>query len=343
MKRSALAAVALVALSTAALEAQTIVSARSGLIHYVEGEAYLDDEAIDPKPGEFPQVKEQSVFRTGEGRAEILLNTGVILRIGEESSFRMVSSRLADTRIEILGGSALVEAAEILEGNSVVLIASGSEVALRKRGLYRIDFDPVRLRVYDGEAGVNMAGQVYLVKDGRIMNLDGKDGLIAKFDNKMTDSLYRWGKSRAGYIAMANAASARTLNNSGSSWRRSGWQWNPLYGMFTFIPGNGIINSPFGFLYFSPDAIWAYYNPPIYAGGGGGGGAWASGAGGGGGGYIGPRGGGYSGGSSSGYSGGGYSSSSAASSGSVGGGSTGGRGGGGEGGRGSSAGGGAGR
>ncbi|MDX2150701.1 MAG: hypothetical protein SFV54_08195 [Bryobacteraceae bacterium] len=342
MNRSSVAALAIALSAVAGAQAQTIVSARSGLVHYVEGEAFLDDKVIDPKPGEFPQIKEKSLFRTGEGRAEILLNTGVVLRLGEESSIRMLSSRLTDTRLEVLSGSALIEAAEILEGNSVVLIAGQSEVALRKRGLYRIDFNPVRLRVYDGEAGVNLAGQVVLVKDSRTMNLDGADAIVAKFDDKMTDSLYRWGKSRAGYIAMANAASARQISSAGSSWRSSGWQWNPFYGMFTFIPGNGIISSPFGWRYFSPDAIWAYYNPPTYAGSGGGfgGGAWASGASGGGGGYVGPRGGGYSG--SSGSSGGGYAASSGASSGAVGGGDSGGRSGGG-GGRGSSAGGGAGR
>jgi hypothetical protein len=57
--------------------AQNVVSAHSGVVHYVEGTAYLNNERVDPKFGQFPEIKQDQEFRTEEGRAEILLTPGV--------------------------------------------------------------------------------------------------------------------------------------------------------------------------------------------------------------------------------------------------------------------------
>ena len=81
-----------------------MISARSGLIHYVEGQVYLGDQPVETKFGNFPEVKENQQLRTEEGRAEVLLTPGVFLRLGENSSFRMITNRLIDTRLELLSG-----------------------------------------------------------------------------------------------------------------------------------------------------------------------------------------------------------------------------------------------
>ena len=49
--------------------AQTAISARSGMIHYVEGQVYLGNQAVETKFGHFPEVKENGELRTAEGRA----------------------------------------------------------------------------------------------------------------------------------------------------------------------------------------------------------------------------------------------------------------------------------
>jgi len=67
----------------------------------VEGRAYLGDKPVEPKLGQFPDIKENQEFRTEDGRAEILLTPGVFLRLGENSSVRMLSTRLTDTRVEV--------------------------------------------------------------------------------------------------------------------------------------------------------------------------------------------------------------------------------------------------
>src|ERR1035437_1431969 len=143
--------------------AQPVISAKSVLISYVEGKVYLGEQVVEASPTHFPDVKENTVVRTAEGRAEVLLTPGVVLRLGENSSFKMITNRLIDTRLELLTGSAVMEADDIAKDTNVTLVCSDAIVLLGKKGLYRFDNTPARLRVFDGLASVQMAGQNFLV------------------------------------------------------------------------------------------------------------------------------------------------------------------------------------
>src|SRR3981081_3023063 len=79
---------------------QFVISAKSGLINYVEGRVLVDGEPVVNKPGVHSEMKARSELRSKDGRAEVLLNPGVFLRMGENSTVRMASNHLADTRIE---------------------------------------------------------------------------------------------------------------------------------------------------------------------------------------------------------------------------------------------------
>ncbi|MEK7404551.1 MAG: hypothetical protein AAB225_05540 [Acidobacteriota bacterium] len=253
---------AALALASAPAFAQTMISAKSGMIHYVEGKVLLDGKAVEPKFGQFPQIKENGVLRTEAGRAEVLLSPGVVLRLSENGGLRLITDRLIDTRLELLSGSILVECGEILKGNAITIAYKDAAVSVREDGLYRIDTEPAELRVYGGRAVVESAGQVLTVKGGRTLTLDGT--LIAgKFDSKLGDSLFRWSKRRADTIAMANLSSAKTLRDSDTAWRYSNWVWNPYFGLFTFIPHRGIWSSPYGCRYYSPREVYIVYYQPV--------------------------------------------------------------------------------
>jgi len=260
-----LALTALAALASA----QQMISAKSGLIHYLEGRVLLDDKALQAKYGTFPQMNEQSQLRTEEGRAEVLLAPGVFLRLGESSAVRMVSNKLTDTRLEVLSGSALVECAELRKDTPILLLYRDAKIWLRQDGLYRLNTDPAELRVYDGEAGVEQARQPLTVKKGRVLALDGTLAL-SKFDPKMGDALNRWARRRAEYLAMANVSSARTLWENRRPWRTAGWMWNPYFGMFTYIPYRGTYRSFWGYQYWSPRTVYIVFQPPQVASSGGG-------------------------------------------------------------------------
>ena len=92
---------------------QRAISAHSGMVNYVEGSVTLDDKPLDPKFTELPEVKNRSELATTQGRAEVLLTPGAFLRLAENSSFRMISNMLSDTRVEVVTGSAVVEIDEL--------------------------------------------------------------------------------------------------------------------------------------------------------------------------------------------------------------------------------------
>jgi hypothetical protein len=319
--RASVAGLAMAVLAVSSAHAQYMISAHSGVVQHVEGTAYLNDQQIEPRAGEFPNIKENQVFRTSEGMAEVLLTPGVFLRMGENSSIKMVSNKLTDTRVEVLSGSAMVEC-DIAKDNAITLLAKGNEMSLVKHGLYRVDADQGLFKVYDGEALVkNDSGQVTLHK-GKQTLLTG--ALMAEnFDPKADDDLYRWSDRRSGYLAKANVSSANTIVSGGSGYGGSGyaglgaglgypglgyaglgyaglgsgglgygglgyggfpgdclggslgfgayspWQFNPMFGMYTYVPCGGAFYSPFGYGFYSPYTV---YQAPVYYGGGGGGG-----------------------------------------------------------------------
>ena len=255
--------------------AQSVISARSGTVHYIEGKTLVNGQEVESKFGKFPEIKDSEVFRTEEGRAEVILTPGVFLRLGENSSVRMLSNRLTDTRMEVLGGSALIECAELLKDNALTFLFQDKTILFHKKGLFRIDSDPARLRVYNGEAVVVAQGATATVKEGREIGLNGVLLAAQKFTKEQAeDSLYVWAKRRAGYLAMANVSAARKVQSGYgmNSWTSSGWFWNPYFGMFTYLPLRGIYTSPFGYQFWSPYSIASFYARSVrgYSGGGGG-------------------------------------------------------------------------
>ncbi len=257
--------------------AQQVISAHSGVIHFVEGTVTLDGQPVQPKFAEFPDVKNGQTLAAEDGRAEILLTPGVILRIAENSSFQMVSNSRSDTRFTVLTGSALVEVGELLPSNSITVMYNDAHIELIKKGLYRIDSDPGKLRVYDGEARVTAASQTLTARKGRevllgaVLDMNG-------FDVKDTDAFLRWAARRSEYLAQANVSSARTASNLGYSGYGSGygygngmlgsgaWAYNPWYGMFTYMPyGSSMYYSPFGYPFYSPSNV-GYFVPSGFSG-----------------------------------------------------------------------------
>jgi hypothetical protein len=262
---------------------QQVISAHSGVIHFVEGKVTLDGTPVQPKFAEFPDVKNGQTLAAEDGRAEVLMNPGVILRIGENSSFKMLSNSRSDTRLEVLSGEAVVEVGELLASNAITLVSGDVHIELTKRGLYQISSDPSKLRVYEGEARVTEGNQSIVARKGRevlmgaVLDMNG-------FDVKDVDALMRWASRRSEYLAQANVSSARTASSSGYTGNSYGsmgngyggygmlgsgmWAYNPWYGMFTYLPyGNGMYYSPFfGYPYYSPGNV-GYFMPGTSGGG----------------------------------------------------------------------------
>ena len=109
--RTCLTLLAAVALAIPAM-GQSVISTHSGLIYYFDGAAYVDNQPLESHMGEFQSVPQGAQLRTGQGHAEVLLTPGVFLRLGDNSAIRMLSNDLADTRVELQTGSAIVDSSE---------------------------------------------------------------------------------------------------------------------------------------------------------------------------------------------------------------------------------------
>lgn len=287
-------AVILAAMTAAAGSAQSVTSAHSGTLHYFDGDVSIDGTPVESRVGRFSEVKEQSVLRTAQGRAEVLLTPGVFLRIGENTAIKMLDNRLLSTRVEILSGTAVVESDDpqmSIKDSPVSLIYKDYEIRMVKHGLLEISSDPAQMKVYKGETVVTTASDRATVREGRLLSFSAALPTEA-FNEKVGDDLYIWARDRSQSISAANMSSARSLNSSGygsgggylnvfdngggygsgaglGGWN-SGWYFNPYLNMFTFVPGAGTYFNAFGYGFFSPSTIYDYYAPSNYWYGGGG-------------------------------------------------------------------------
>lgn len=199
---------------------QAVISTHSGVVHFFEGAVFVAGQPLESHFGKFTSIPEGAELRTEQGRAEVLLTPGVFLRVGEKSAIRMAATALADTRVELLAGSAMVESAESAPGTSVTLIYKDWNIRQAREGSYRVDCDPPRVQVRGGTVEVSTAGGGAPVPVAGGMELPLADELTAvKSAADLPDSLNDWADGRAQSISADNAIAAdiqdpATLSNS---------------------------------------------------------------------------------------------------------------------------------
>ena len=238
-----------------------------GTINYIEGQVSVDGQALAEKAVGAVKLTAGQSLATQDGRAEILLTPGIFFRAGNHSEVQMISPDLANTILMIRKGRALVEVADIHPESNVRINENNASAQVLKPGLYDFDADRHAVRVFEGKAAVQGNGQRTIVKSGHelILNLAGK--LKArKFDAKayQQDDFYRWASLRSSYLTEANVDAARRYAGGGWSpdvWAGAGWYWDPFFDSYTFVPGDGIFYSPFGWGFYSP---WFVYGAPYF-------------------------------------------------------------------------------
>jgi hypothetical protein len=254
-----------------------------GTLNYVEGSVSIGSQAVTSQQVGSAQLEEGQSLTSQHGKAEILLTPGVFVRLGDDSTLQMISSSLTNTQVQLDRGHAIVEVDQIYPQNDLRVIADGQTIQLLKTGLYDFDLNgQPMLRVFDGKATVALSDNRQIeVKGDHELSLAAPAGSAKiktqKFDKKdyAQDDLYRWSSLRSAYVAEANVNAAAIYANSGwgpwgPGWWGAGWYWDPWFYGYTFIPGDGIFYSPFGWGFYSPWFVWGapYYRawgrPGIY-------------------------------------------------------------------------------
>ena len=253
----ALLASALAALSAAPGLAQYVVSAKAGTVNLTEGQVQLDGRSLETSLTHYPDIKEGSVLSTEEGRAEVLLTPGVTLRLGDHASLRMITNRLIDTRVELLGGKAVVEADQIGKDANVTIVVNNAAVSLPKAGIYRFNFEPAQVKVFKGEAAVLSDSEIKLVGAGKTCALGGAEVAVKKFETNDTDELDNWSQRRSELMAMANVSGANSFNaynaygglNGAGSMAGMGMPYMGCSGLgLGYMPSLGYAGATWGFL-----------------------------------------------------------------------------------------------
>jgi hypothetical protein len=241
-----------------------------GTLNYVEGEVAIGSQAVTSKSIGSAALDNGQSLTTRRGKAEILLTPGVFLRVGDNSSVEMISSSLTDTEIGLNEGQAMIEVAEIHPENDIRVTAGGATAQLLKTGLYDFDLNNRQLRVFEGKVRVEEGDSHHVdVKGGHALALQAGENVKSQgFDKKAFEEadLYRWSSLRSAYVAESNVSAASAYYASGwgpwgPGWWGAGWYWDPWFDGFTFIPGDGIFYSPFGWGFYSP---WWAYRAPFY-------------------------------------------------------------------------------
>ncbi len=264
-----------------------IVSARAGEINLVEGDVSMkaaQDWAL-LVPGDV--VKDGDIVKTGPGsRAEVLLNPGSYLRLSENTEFKFDNTSIDSIKINLLKGSAIVEAAAG-EGSARVLatvVTPKGQFSIVGSGIYRFDVEGsgrTEARVAKGRLTTGTVD----VREGNQATIGDAGPELVAFDKKSADTFDAWSKDRAKSLVAANNNLTRTNVNLlqagflapfgssgfftpfgssfGSRWFGScggWWYFDPFFGSFIYIPNGFGLCSPF----FSPygyDYQACYYPP----------------------------------------------------------------------------------
>ncbi|HXJ96571.1 MAG TPA: hypothetical protein VMT20_27345 [Terriglobia bacterium] len=253
----------LIVLATAALAAaDTTNMPPPGTLNYVEGQVYAQGQKQSPKSVGTTYLEPNQVLDTRSGNAELLLTPGVYMRIGHDSAVKMISPGLADTQIQLTGGSGIVEVDELFKENDVSVVLDGATTRLEKVGLYDFNAGQPSVKVLDGKAVTYEGDQKATLKKGHeALMAEGQPLVQKKFNDTQVeeDPLYRWSKLRSEYATESNVDAGNALMADGGWWG-PGWYWDPFCADFAFMPGWGMGWGAFGYPFFSPWCVgWAPY------------------------------------------------------------------------------------
>jgi hypothetical protein len=240
---------------------QPAESVRPGSLNYVEGQVSSNGQILSPQAvGNFALEPGQSL-QTGSGYAEVLLTPGAFLRIGPNSDFRLDSVGLADTRVSLVHGSAMLEADQMVQGTRLEVGVGGATADVLKKGLYSFNANPQTMRVLDGKLKVASATKTREIGgDDQILLANGDNLKKTDFDKSQakSDPLYVWSEARSRAEANQNAMVAE--NGDGYAPVGRGWFWDPYAGYYGFWPAESFLYSPFGF------GFYGGYYPGFYGG-----------------------------------------------------------------------------
>ena len=202
---------------------------------------------------QFPGSEGKPELRTEEGRAEVLLTPGVFLRLGENSSFRMITNRLIDTRLEFLSGLGHRGGGRYRQGQLRHGGLSGCHHSRFEEGHLPVRFRARRVARFRRLAEVTSGEQTVEVKEGHLIALDTLAVQVRQDGDRCPEPLERAARRILfPWRTWAAGEQRAIVRCSGGGMFNGGWYFNPFFGMYSFVPGMGMGYSPYGYPCWSP-------------------------------------------------------------------------------------------
>ena len=252
-----------------------VVSAKAGVINIIEGDvSYMRDKAAWSKLTSGDELREGDTVKTGaNSRAEILLTPGCYLRLAGNTEFILSNTSVNIFKIEILEGSALIEASFI--GDPMTVATPKTEFSIIRKGLYRFNVTA------DGrvEAAVRkgrIAHGKTTIKDGKKAVFDNGTLAVASYGKKDTDNFDQWSKDRAQSLVAVNRGLSKNRVNFTFLFGvdmgfTNVWIRDSRCGCYTFLPYSDRYSSPYGWDYVTCNPFYSGRPRPDYDRGHGGG------------------------------------------------------------------------
>jgi hypothetical protein len=230
--------------------------AAPGTINYVEGRAELAGQMLG-NTSIGTEMQPGQTLTTQDGRVEVLLTPGVLLRVDNNSTVTADSLELGTIHFTVQQGRAMIEADQVFKNDQIGVAVDGANARIETKGLYEFNANNGDIRVWDGRAKVALNGKERTVQGGHelAMNVNGKSKIEGFNKDKNEDAFYRWSSLRSAYLAEANVKTAGAYAYGGPGWYGPGWYWSPWFAAYTWIPGDGIFWDPFGWGFFAPGFV----------------------------------------------------------------------------------------
>ncbi len=252
---------------------QQFISARSGMVNYLDGNPRVSRGLKDGRPLLVrDQLRAGDRVQVGDSeRMELLLNPGSYLRVAGRAELEVSRTSFEDMRFGISQGIAIVEAGVFNKKvHSLQMTTPAGNVSILENGLYRFEVNSpqeVMVSVVKGQAKWLRDGkEIATLKSGKRFNLAAssvKNLQYARLDKNQMDEFDLWSKRRAEFLVAANTRMSYYGRETaymdygygygygnGYGYRSfGGWGYNPFYNCYTFVPFGGAFMSPYGFAY----------------------------------------------------------------------------------------------
>ena len=214
----------LLLLTAHAVWAQVAIATKAGLLHRVEGTVLLDKEELRIDGWRFPMLRPGSTLRAADGRAELLLGPMALLWLDHDSELKLLSNDLADVRLRIGEGSAVIHLYDTprvfdreRKPDSLSVECGDVVVHIGHAGRYRfdcsVDRPGLRLAVRRGRATVATSTGGFEVRRRHAVSLTGpRPADIEPLDRSADgDAFDEWSHQRASRLSKTHKRMRRRV------------------------------------------------------------------------------------------------------------------------------------